>query len=691
MPPRVFVVANDPEGERIAGWLRELPAEIRVGDGSDDTLLAIESEPVDVVVLTAGLATGDALAFANAMWEGGSEAQLVLIADDDGPVRTAIEAMEFQADRFLRRPLSRSALEFAVKSCLNMATFGRPGVATAVSPRRSADSPRPLSVAFAALGQIAPAPAPASASAEVSSGVALHTLASRIEQATAEAVDAFLDEAVASVLEMSMPADEPTDELLVGDPPERESTLVLSRAAGPVPAAAPVFEEGRTGTFVSALRRHMSQLEVRLFGEPAAADGQESREDDAPEIDLDAIGVTTLNDLPEDAPSRASLNGPEASSTPGPLAAPGTGRTPAPSIAGSLSEEDVASLLGRLARERFTGRVALRHGKLPEVEKTILIEDGRPVFAGSSAPADRMGDQLVREAKITREQLARAREILVASGRRMGEILVELGFLKRRELLPSVRRHVEDILYSLFAWETGTFSIAAGSGARDEKIRLATPPAALIVEGIRRKHGVERLRALVGSPATTMVPARRDDAGEILAEAELTAEERQAIDLHDGRRTIAEVAAVGPGELVAYSTAHALQALALATRLVREATDPGRVVTGASTSGTPAGSLTGVADAAIDRERVLAKHAHVREADYFELLGVRRDATAFEIRRAFEAARRDYAPESFPAEVQRELAGELAEIAEVLVEAQRVLRDDRVRAAYVENLLDLRE
>ena len=78
----------------------------------------------------------------------------------------------------------------------------------------------------------------------------------------------------------------------------------------------------------------------------------------------------------------------------------------------------------------------------------------------------------------------------------------------------------------------------------------------------------------------------------------------------------------------------------------------------------------------------------VAESDYFALLGVRRDATAFEIRRAYQAARRDFAAEGFPAELRRELALELDEISAVLDEAYRVLRDDRLRQAYLANLVE---
>ena len=76
------------------------------------------------------------------------------------------------------------------------------------------------------------------------------------------------------------------------------------------------------------------------------------------------------------------------------------------------------------------------------------------------------------------------------------------------------------------------------------------------------------------------------------------------------------------------------------------------------------------------------------DADYFALLGVRRDATGFEIKRAYEGAHRDFAPDGFPTELRRELARELDDIAQVLDEAYHVLRDDGLRGAYLRHLRD---
>jgi len=420
---------------------------------------------------------------------------------------------------------------------------------------------------------------------------------------------------------------------------------------------------------VSELRRHMEAVEARLFGQRDASDaGEAEPPPEPPEIDLDAIGVTTpgiaADPLAEDA-EVATASGVVQN--------------------GDLADDDAAQLFGQLHRERFSGHVTFsRDG----TEKVVYLEEGRPVFASSNQERDRLGELLFREGKITAERLAEARERVAQSGRRMGEILVELGHLKRRELLPAVRRHVEDIVYSVFSWDAGRYSVSTDEGAADEKIRLHAHPTAVVMEGVRRKMDVERLRLRLGPRETVLAPGKpgtNEEMLDALSEADLLPEERRIVELFDGRRSLGDVAATarreGWGEDAVYPLAYALVALGLARPIGRVDTDGGRATTGVS-------AATTAGDVAIDRERVLAKHAHVKEADYFTVLGVRRDATAFEVKRAYETARRDYSPEVFPAEVAADLSAELGEIAVVLDEAQKILRSDRLRASYLSNLKD---
>jgi Domain of unknown function (DUF4388) len=793
---KILVVANPYEAARIAAWLEAgtlpAPVQVRTGDGSDETVAEFGADPADLIVLSATLDAGDSLALIGALRsEAPPHLKVVLIGDERGPVRTALDAHDYAADRFLRRPLAEKAVVFAVRSCLEgparpprlptKAGLGpRPSSAGEVAGAMTGGAAGAAQVAGGLAGAVSPSGIAAQATAafdelarastdppvfdveevenafdepppDVAASVAAQTagaavnLAARLDEVTASMLDQFLRDTVSKTVDATVGADvvsaveytaePPGDaerELMVRPvtsdftpapepeaPPWREPTLILSGGSAPgeavtppppapePPPLPPPLPVAGAGTIARELRRTMSAIEKRLFGDESS-DGEVA---DAAEVDPDAdidlekiAGATSpgflaaLRDEPDIGTAPAvtptevpmddgftadtrvfdaeGLDGlPRTATT---MAAPLPAVTPGGMIV-DLAREDTAALLARLHDEGFTGKLVFQRD---DVQKMIFLDVGRPVFATSSLPHDRMGDLLYREGKITREQYMRSREIVVGTGRRMGEILVEMGFLKRRELLPAVRRHVEDVIYSLFGWDTGTVTITTGDAAQDERIRLATHPTALLFEGIRRKMDLPRLKARVGGDETVIVPLKRDDIAAALSEADLAMEERAAAELFDGRRTLAEVVVQSRIDATSvWQLAHALCALGLARAYAQ-----GREHAEAARHAAQPSSLAGAAEIAIDRERVLAKHSHVLEADYFQVLGVRRDASAFEIKRAWEASRRDYAPEAFSAEVQQELGDALREIAAIVDEAFRVLRDGSVRTQYLENL-----
>lgn len=640
---RVVVVARPDDAAELRALVEQEGFTVAwCGGGDDDTLHRIVEQPPSAVVLSAALDAGDARSLAAAVRRAAPATGLVLVGEDDGPVRNALDALDFAVDRFVGRPLSAKALGFAIRSAARAAG---PGAADA-APRSPATSDSEL-----------------------------------------------------------------------GALPAREPTMILPDAGGDVPAApvvepVPEYVPPASSDLARELREKMSEMAQRLFPGRAAPAAVGPEVDPHGEIDLGAIG--TLSDAADADPfadiAEADTFSDDARTPPPHWAdepsgegsnpalfgeipvdnrdAGGTGasdaaarRSPAP-IHGVLAADgdDVASVFARLYRDAATGVLTFRRG---DAAKVVWFDRGKPVFATSNLPHDRMGDLLYREGKITRAQYARSRELAAESGRRMGEILVDMGFLKRRELLPAVRRHLEDIVYSLFAWDAGDYAFEPGDAALDEKIRLSRHPAALIVEGVRRKYGLDQLEARLGA-ATSVVVARADaDAAATLKEIELTPAERRAVALLDGTRTLEQVIAQsGLDALGVYAIAFGLVVLGLA-----ELADTGDAG-GSYSDVRDAPALVGATDLAIDRERVLAKFAQVEDGDYFAVLGVRRDATAFEIRRAYEAAKRDYAPETFPQQLRAELAEELAAIGALLDEAYAVLRDDALRASYRAHLID---
>ncbi|HTR49952.1 MAG TPA: DUF4388 domain-containing protein [Kofleriaceae bacterium] len=454
----------------------------------------------------------------------------------------------------------------------------------------------------------------------------------------------------------------------------------------PKPAATPPPEPPAGGRdFARQLREKMSMMAQRLFQQADTATPPVDvgpRHDHQTEIDLASLaeepalgsgGVTEIESRaarPDDAREM-------------PTTSPGTwdtqvrerGLPDSGEVVRAVS--DAPMLLARMFAQSATGRIEFLKGE-PGIVKVVFFDQGRPVFASSNEPGDRMGELLVREGKITASQYERCQQHAASSGRRMGEILVDFGYLKRRELLPAVRRHVEDILYSLFGWDRGHYRIHTDPTPSGERIRLSRHPAALILEGIRRKLDRTALEKALGASSTVIEVPDRERLGGIVHVSDLAPEERASLAAFDGQADLAQVArtaGIDVADLLPLAWGLCVLGLATARRAEAELVDE-------------SSALVGETDLEIDRERVRARWQLVSDADYFALLGVRRDATGFEIRRAYQSARRDFAADCFPNDLRRELAQELEDIASVLDEAFRVLRDDRLRQTYLSNLIE---
>jgi tetratricopeptide (TPR) repeat protein len=153
-------------------------------------------------------------------------------------------------------------------------------------------------------------------------------------------------------------------------------------------------------------------------------------------------------------------------------------------IKGSLKEASLPDVIQLLFLGRRTGCLALadRHNF-----GTIYFDEGHIVYAAIVNRRDRIGDILVRSGRITAEQLAQA--IARQEGdrqRKLGEILLELGALTREELESYIRLQIEEAVYYLFTWTSGTFNFEAGVRPEQEDFLVRINPEFLLLEGARR-------------------------------------------------------------------------------------------------------------------------------------------------------------------------------------------------------------
>ena len=82
------------------------------------------------------------------------------------------------------------------------------------------------------------------------------------------------------------------------------------------------------------------------------------------------------------------------------------------------------------------------------------------------------------------------------------------------------------------------------------------------------------------------------------------------------------------------------------------------------------------------RARVRARMALVEEGDYFSVLGISRDATGYEVRKAFLALRREFEPSRLLTPGTVDLREDVEHVVVVLEEAYEILRDAARRERY---------
>jgi hypothetical protein len=224
-------------------------------------------------------------------------------------------------------------------------------------------------------------------------------------------------------------------------------------------------------------------------------------------------------------------------------------------------EDSLPDLITAFHLAQQTGELTVQKGK---VKKTVYFEKGRPCFAISNLVTDRFGPFLARVGKITQGQLELCQAAAEKTGRRTGDILVELGTLKDAEKLYYVAQQVKAIIYSIFGWEEGQFRLHFADKAAREAVKIDLHPANLIVRGVKKLYKPERLYRLL-APEDRLVPSQQPAYG--LDEVELDRWEAELLPRVDGTRTLAEIIQVaGRPEHTVYGFLYAMVALKILER-----------------------------------------------------------------------------------------------------------------------------
>jgi len=218
-----------------------------------------------------------------------------------------------------------------------------------------------------------------------------------------------------------------------------------------------------------------------------------------------------------------------------------SGRDPedrALTLRGTIEETSVPELMHSVLGSGETGVLSFhRRG----VTKSVYLHMGRVVYARSSDPDERLGEDLLLQGKITVRQYLEASK-LIRPGRRLGTILVELNAINSEDLLSSLEHHVKEMLLDVFTWTTGEYELAMSEPGIGDVITLNFSMENLILEGVRRIRAWSRIyRGIGGDIEAVPVPTGNT---EVLLKLELTDEEQEVLSHASGRATYEQICQV---------------------------------------------------------------------------------------------------------------------------------------------------
>jgi len=383
---------------------------------------------------------------------------------------------------------------------------------------------------------------------------------------------------------------------------------------------------------------------------------------------------------------------------------------------GDLAEGVVPDLLREIYVGRRTGTLTLARG---EQQQSLRFRRGHIVNAHTNVLEERLGELLVRRGLLAEADLARATEIVVREGRRLGEVLTELALIDENGLEDAVAIHVHEMLAKVFLWHEGSFAFEdEPEDEAGQELTLKLSTGELILEAVQAVRDPDVVRFSLGdmdrvlalssdpllrfqkltlSPEDGFVLSRVDgvtSAHEIVLMIPLPAERTQRsllgllstgvvefVGLRPSRKTVPTVAGEPPRE--AKPPAHAAPEPPAAPAAPPPAAAPAPPPEPPAAVQPP----DAIDEKAAERRReILEAWGELKTRTHFEVLGLSRSVGEAEVKDAYFRLAKRFHPDVHHRASLGDLRDKLEAVFIRLGEAYDVLRDPRKRADYEERL-----
>ncbi|MDP3112661.1 MAG: DnaJ domain-containing protein [Thermodesulfovibrionales bacterium] len=343
-------------------------------------------------------------------------------------------------------------------------------------------------------------------------------------------------------------------------------------------------------------------------------------------------------------------------------------------LRGNLEDYALADTLTGLQRTNGTGILEVVSDAIC---KRIYIKNGDMIFAASNRDKDRLGDILLKEKKITKEQYDQSVKEMKKTKQRQGTVLVRLGHFKPQDLAAAVTHQIEEIIISLFSLRHGSFEFKKGPLPTDEIITLKLSAANLIYRGVKR---INVLNDIIGNlPPMDSILCFSTDPLKLFQNISLDIDGKTILSYIDGKTAINHIVfASNLDRLSALKTIYALLSTGI-IEVVEEKTKEDEV------QEAMAEDIIEEPEVKVDAELVNMieeTHSTYKDLGYYGVLGIKQYATTSEIKSAYYDVAKRFHPDRHFYLSSETLKGKLTEIFAYVTEAYTTLSSSEKRRQY---------
>ena len=207
-------------------------------------------------------------------------------------------------------------------------------------------------------------------------------------------------------------------------------------------------------------------------------------------------------------------------------------------LQGDIKRFTLPEILQLLAASRKSGTLGVQKD---DSIVMVYFKDGVINYGYGPRQTYHLGQLLKEKNKISTTQLEQAIAIQGKgeNSRRLGEIMISRGFIDRADLENVVKNQIEELLYSLLAWDSGSFKFYENQYPTEEEITVKISVENVILEGLRRVDELNMAKEVLTNldEVYTISAAQNDRTRDV----NLKAKEWNLMALVDGYRSLEEI------------------------------------------------------------------------------------------------------------------------------------------------------